>query len=119
MANYTIKIQDVYNSILDETKPQLVVVKGAYDKCFVGPLFFEIDAFECLKGDAHKYVVIEEPTGADIVIAAYELLKEFDMLNKDTLKTMAHWQYMNGVTNNLYSECYKDITDEELLKLLQ
>ena len=119
MGHYTVKIQDVYNSILDETDKRLVVVKGIYEKCYIGTLFFEIDAFECLKGDAYEYVILEEPTGKDICITAYELLKKHGMLMRDTLKTMLHWQSIHGVTEDIYIEGYKCETDEELLETLK
>lgn len=106
--NYIIRIQDVFNGILSETKKELVVVKGLYKKVHIGPLFFEIDPYECLIPNIHKETKLDNPSAEEIILAAYNLLKEENMLKKGTLSTMAHWQYVNGVTNEmLNSNNYK------------
>ena len=112
-----VRIQDVYNSTLNETEKKLVVVVGLYQRVHIGTLFFKQDPYECLMPKIHESVKVESTNAKEICLVAYELLKEFGMLKKGTLKTMAHWQHVNGVTDEML-DGYNYDTDEEFYKSL-
>lgn len=105
-----IQIAKVYNEILEETSNELIIENN--DKVHIGALFFEID------DDEKVLEVIEEiettGTAKDFIITAYNLMKKYDLLKDGTLKTMAHWQYINGVTNEML-DGYKYNSDSEYL----
>lgn len=109
----TIKIANVYSTILEETTKELVI--EANNKTYIGALFFEpID--EVVKESIQETSF--EGSALELMITAYKMLKDNDMLASDdrTFHTMVHWQYMNHLTNDLISELktYKYRTDSEV-----
>ena len=110
---FSIRIANVYNTILEETKKELVIVKDR--KTYIGKLFFKKDESEMVKKVFER--IDFEGSAQDAMVVAYNLLKKYDMLAKDdkTLKTMLHWQYTNGLTDDIISVGYRYNTDTELL----
>lgn len=111
----SIRIADVYCEILEESKKKLVIVKN--HKTYVGALFFEKDPWEKVKKVYDRVDI--DGTAVDILVEAYELLKAHGMLTKDTLQTMAHWQYVNGLTDEMITDGYGCKDDEELLNIFK
>lgn len=111
----TIKIANVYDGILDEVRKELVIVRGR--QSYVGKLFFKKEDWESVK-KVHKKVVIDG-SAQDIMLEAYELLREEGMLAKDdkSLLCMMHWQFVNGLTNEMIC-AYKFKNDTEFLNSL-
>lgn len=106
----SVRIANVYDEILEETTKELVVV--ANRKSFVGALFFRKEKWEKVKKVIDKVDV--EGSALDIVLAAYNLKKKYGMLAKDdkTLQSMAHWQFVNGLTDEwIDMHLYKNDTE--------
>ena len=119
----TIKIQDVYSNILNETNKELVVTINR--KTSIGPLFFQKDPDDILKHIYSKVTLPDDTTADDIIINAYHLIKENNMVagGHKTLITMAHWFNVNKLKQwgNYHSELYPYgyETDEEMIEALQ
>lgn len=115
--NVTLKIQNVYDDILEETKPALVLEKGK--KVYIGALFFEKESWEMRRNVIEKAEVSGSMT--EILLTAYEMMKRHGMTKKDdkTLQTMAHWQYVNGVSDEMMIENYSYKNDTEYIEFLK
>ena len=119
----TIKIQDVYSNILNETKKKLVVTINR--KTSIGPLFFQKDPDETLKRIYSKVTLPDDTTADEIIINAYKLLQENNMIaaGHETLIDMAHWFNLNRPKQwmNYHSRLYPygSKTEEEMVKELQ
>lgn len=115
--NCTVKIANVYNNILKETTPELVICTN--NKTYIGKLFNEmLNGAEEVQEVKEQFIYEGDVKG--LIIKTYELLKRHNMIAKDgkTFLTMAHWQLVNGLTNeSLYDlGIYKYNTDTELFK---
>lgn len=95
----SIRIANVYDTLLEETKKEIVIVKDR--KTYVGALFFRKDETEVVKKVFEK--IEFEGNAQEAMIKAYQMMKEHGLIAKDdkTLKTMLHWQYMNGLTDEI------------------
>ena len=115
MMNVKVRIQKVFDDITKETKQELVVVNGK--KTFIGALFFKKEEWNKPKKIVEELVV--EGSALDVMLAAYNLMKNHDMIAKDdkTLKTMLHWQFINGFSDEMLDD-YKYKTDSEFLASL-
>lgn len=109
-----VKIANVYNEILEETNEELVVEKDG--KVFLGALFFQVEEWEKVQDTIDEVVV--DGNALDIVMAAYELKEKHGMLAKDgkSLMTMLHWQYTNGVTDEMFIDSYRCKNDQEFIE---
>ena len=109
---FSIRIANVYNTLLAENRKELVIVKD--HKTYVGTLFFKKDETDVVKKVFER--VEFEGSAQDAMIKAYNMMKEHDLLAKDdkTLITMLHWQWINGLTNEI-SNVYGFKTDTEFL----
>lgn len=109
----TVKIANVYNAILEETKADLVVIKE--DKTYIGKLFFEQDDHEEVRETIYEAEV--DGTAKEVMLKAYKLVKKAGMVARDnkSLKCMLHWQYMNGFSDEMF-DSYKYQDDTELLE---
>lgn len=94
---FSIRIANVYDTILEETKKTIVIVKDR--KTYIGALFFRKDETEQVKKVFEK--VEFEGSARDAMIKAYYMMKNHNLLAKDdkTLTCMLHWQYINGLTD--------------------
>ena len=105
-----VRIQNVYDEITEETKQELVIVKDR--KTYIGALFLRKDPDDKLKKIIDEVVV--DGSTMDVLLSAYNLKKKHDMIAKDdkTFKTMVHWQYVHGFSDDFYIEgySYKDDT---------
>jgi hypothetical protein len=110
---FSIRIANVYSDILEETRKEIVIVKDR--KTYIGALFFKKDADETVKKVFER--VDFEGTAAEAMVIAYNMMKEHGLTKKDdkTLKTMLHWQHVNGLTNECILAGYHYKTDTELL----
>ena len=112
---YTVKIQEVKDDILEETKRELVVTRGR--KSFIGALFFEKESWDIMGRVIEKKEI--EGGALDVVLACYEMRKRHGMTTKDnhSFLSMAHWQYVNGLTDELltFYNCKDD--SEALAKI--
>ena len=110
---FSIRIANVYNTILEETKKEIVIVKDR--KTYIGALFFKKDETEVVKKVFDR--VDFEGSAQEAMVKAYHMMKEHGLTKKDdkTLKTMLHWQYVNGLTDEMCNIGYKFKTDTELL----
>ena len=112
---YTVKIQLVKDTILEETKKKLVVTRGR--KSFIGALFFEKESWDVMGRVIEKKEI--EGGALDVVLACYEMKKRHGMIAKDnkSFLTMAHWQHVNGLTDEIlnFYDCKDD--SEALAKI--
>ena len=114
-----IKIATIHNELLEEDT--LDVVFEAGEVTYIGALFFKKDDIEEITE------VLEEKTvnGSvlEVILTAYEMMKAHDLIAEDdqTLKTMLHWQYINGFSRDMISEAcpYRHETDTVLLEELR
>lgn len=115
--NATIKIQNVYDEILEETTPELVITSGK--KTFIGALFFPREKWEKPRKVLEQIEAEGEPL--KILLDAYDLLKRHNMTKADdkTFQTMVHWQYVNGFSDEMATENYKYKNDTEYLNHLR
>lgn len=107
---FSIRIANVYDDILEETRKELVVVKDR--KTYIGALFFRKNEWEKVTKVFDRIDI--EGSALDAMLAAYELKKKHGLLAKDdkTLLCMMHWQYVNGLTDDLITRCgFKNDTE--------
>ena len=111
-----VRIQEVYSSLLEESKEELVIVKDR--KTYIGALFFRKDSDDKLKKIIDEVVV--DGSTLDVLLSAYNLKKKHNMIAKDdkTFKTMVHWQYINGFSDDCYIESYSYKNDTAYLAAL-
>lgn len=116
MMNAKVRIQNVYDEILEETNQELVVVKDR--KTFIGALFFKKEKWNKPRKIVEEVIV--EGSALDVMLAAYNLMKKYNMTKKDdkTFKTMVHWQYINGFSDECITDGYKFKNDTEYLASL-
>ena len=110
----TVIIANIFDQILEETEKDLIVIKDG--KIFRGALFFELDKeYEEIAEILDKVEV--EGSALDIIMEAYKLKKKHNLLKGDnmTLKTMLHWQFINGLTDEMFTYGYGYKNDNELL----
>ncbi len=101
-----IRIAKIYNGLTEETKTKGIFTRNGKD--FYGPLFWEKDEDEEIKDVLAE---VKMPDGeneeAEItcVIDEYiELAKKHGVkVYEDTVKTMKHWQFMNGFSDVIFS----------------
>lgn len=95
----TVKIANVYDTICKDTTKDLVVEKDG--QTFIGALFFKQEEWDKIEDTVESTEV--DGTAFDIMMAAYELKKKHGLLAKDdkTLTTMMHWQFINGLTDEM------------------
>lgn len=108
-------IAKVYDTILEETKERLVIVKD--NETFIGALFFKQAEWDII----NEYVEQVEVDGSvlDIILKAIELKKKYNLkVYPTTIKTMIHWQHVNGFSNELFIDAYSYENDIEYLKSL-
>lgn len=111
----TVMIAKVYNTILGETKKKIIFFRDG--KVFEGALFFPMDAEDLImEVISVKYV---DGTVWDVMLEAYTSMKVYGMLAKDdnTLKTMLHWQNINGFSDEMFIDAYGCKNDTEYLKM--
>lgn len=111
-----IRIQNVYDKILEKTVPELVIKKD--NKTFIGPLFFEMEDWE--KPDKIIDKVKVEGTVLEQLIEAYFLMKKHNMIANDnkTFATMLHWQFVNGFSDETFGELYIGKNDMQIIDAL-
>ena len=114
--NAIIKIQNIYDEILEETEPKLVLEKGK--KVYVGALFFECEKWQKRRKVLEQIEVNGSMT--EILLTACDMLKRHNMTKADdkTFQTMAHWQYMNGVSDDMMIENYGFKSDTDYIEFL-
>lgn len=107
-----IRMQEVYDTLLRETRLDLVVVKN--EKTYIGPLFFEQLESEVLKDVVDK-INLSDDTAMHICLVCYALKEKHNMLASDdkTLLTMLHWQFINGLTKETVAQIYSYSTDTD------
>lgn len=110
-----VKIANVYDALLEETKKELVITKG--NQVYIGKLFFKKEEWEKVRRS--KTSVHVEGTAEEIIMKAYELLRDEDMLASDdkSLKVMLHWQFVNGFSDEMI-DTHKYKNDTEYLASL-
>ena len=108
-----VKIAKVYNTILEETKTDLVIEKD--NKTYIGALFFEAEEHETITEIIEEQQI--EGTPAAIILTAYFMKKKYNLLAKDnkTLQVMAHWQHVNGFSDEMFINSYSCKNDTEFL----
>lgn len=113
----SVRIANVYDSLLEETKKDLVVVKDR--KTYIGALFFRKEEWETVKKVFEKVEV--EGSALDIILAAYKLRQKHGLVAKDdkSLLTMLHWQHVNGLTDEILTEQYSYDSDTAYLASLK
>ena len=95
-----VKVAEVYSNILEESKLELVVIRGT--ETFVGGLFFKQD-----EDDEIREVVDEvdvDGTVEEIIDMCFYLRWRNDILhNRDgkCMSSMRHWQFMNGFSDEI------------------
>jgi hypothetical protein len=111
-----VRIQRVHDQILNETRNELVVVRNR--RSYIGTLFFEKETWE-KTGTIIEEVIVDGST-SEILIAAYKLLKKHNMLASDgqTFKTMMHWQFVNGFSNDCLTYSIGKKTDKEVFQYM-
>lgn len=110
---FSIRIANVYDTILEETKKDIVIVKDR--KTYIGALFFQKDESQIVRKVFER---IDFEGGArDAMVKAYHMMKAHGLTAKDdkTLITMLHWQYANGLTDEMLMDGYKFRNDTDLL----
>ena len=107
---FSIRIANVYDAILEETTKEIVIVKDR--KTYIGALFFKKDETQLVKKVIERIDFEGNAQGA--MVTAYNLMKKHGMAKRDTLKTMMHWQFINGMTDEM-STAYGFKSDEEFL----
>lgn len=110
---FSIRIANVYDTILEETKKEIVIVKDR--KTYIGALFFQKDEHQIVRKVFER---IDFEGGAqDAMVKAYHMMKAHGLTAKDdkTLKTMMHWQHVNGLTDEMLLDGYKFQNDTEFL----
>lgn len=112
---FSIRIANVYNTILEETQKEIVIVKDR--KTYIGALFFKKDETQVVRKVFEREDI--EGSALDAMLTAYRMMKAHGLTKKDdkTLMTMMHWQYVNGLTNELLGG-YGFRTDSEFLASL-
>lgn len=112
-----IKIQNVFDEILEETTPELVITSGK--KTFIGALFFPREKWEKPRKVLEQIEAEGEPL--KILLSAYALLKRHNMTKADdrTFKTMVHWQYINGFSDEMATDNYKFQNDTDYINYLK
>ena len=110
---FSIRIANVYDTVLEETTKDIVIVKDR--KTHIGALFFKKDETQVVKKVFER--VEFEGTAAEAMVTAYNMMKSHGLTKGDdkTLKTMLHWQHMNGLTDECILAGYHHKTDTELL----
>lgn len=91
-------IAKIFTEILNEESIELVVTRNG--KEHIGNLFFAPIDEKVV--EEIKTIEIDDATPAkEVIETAFELINEFDEIKKfkDTLKSMFHWGYMNGVVD--------------------
>lgn len=111
-----IRIQNVYDKILEKNIPELVIKKD--NKTFIGPLFFEIEDWEKPNKIIEK--VKAEDTVLEQLIEAYYLMKKHNMTANDdkTFATMLHWQFVNGFSDETFGELCIGKNDTQIIDTL-
>lgn len=96
-------VAKVYDSLMEEEETQIILFKN--NKIFeASGLFFEWnEIFTQRIEKVLKEIDLSDTINASTLVnKVIELRKEFDMaVYKDSYKTLMHWQYMNGVTNEM------------------
>ena len=108
-----IKIAEVYNEILKETKIEPVAERMG--KLFFGHLFFE-PLYEKVQKVLEEVEIADNSSNVEIAKALFPLNKKYDLLAKDerTYSTNAHWAWVNGLAARLEDESY-NIKDSEVI----
>lgn len=111
-----IRIQNVYDTILKESTPYLVIKKDG--RTFIGPLFFGLEDWEKTTKIIEKVKV-----GDDVIeqlIEAYYLLKKHNMTTNDNkiFATMFHWQYVNEFSDETFWELCIGKNDTQIIDAL-
>lgn len=117
-----IRIQEVYDTILKETKLDLVIVRN--DRIYIGALFFIKEEYQVLKDVLDRITLSDEPSEREDIMAehiclvCYALKEKHNMLAKDdkSLLTMLHWQFVNTLTSATHIDCYEYSCDTDYLK---
>ena len=108
-----VMIAKVYNTILGEIKKRLVVFTEG--KVFEGVLFWPMEPDDMIM----EVISVNHVEGTvwDVMMEAYSTLKVNGMLSKDdsTLKTMLHWQHVNGFSDEMFIDAYGTKNDTEYL----
>ena len=109
---FSIRIANVYDTILEESKKDIVIVKDR--KTYIGALFFKKDETQVVQKVFER--VDFEGNTLDAMIKAYHMMKNHGLTAKDdkTLLTMLHWQYVNGLTEEMCN-AYDFKTDTDFL----
>lgn len=114
----TVKICRIYDEILNEERTD--VLFDANGKQYLGALFFEKEKYEKVKAVLEE-AVLDTDVGT-IMLTAYEMMKRFGRIAEDdkTFKTMVHWQFMNGFSDDMLSafKAYSYKTDTELFEAI-
>lgn len=109
-----VMIAKVYDTILGELKKKLIVFKDG--RVFEGALFWPMDALDMIM----EVVSVNHVEGTvwDVICEAYGALKVNGMLAKDdqTLKTMLHWQHVNGFSEEIFIDAYGTKNDTEYIE---
>ena len=97
----TIKIANLYNTILKETKLDVIVEKK--DKLYIGKLFFESLGDYEVEEVYEEIELADDSSNIDIANALYPLYEKYNMLAKDgtTFQVTSHWSWVNGLAERL------------------
>ena len=110
-----VMIAKVYSNILGTLKKTLLVFKDG--EVFEGTLFSPMDT----DGMIIEVVSVNHVEGTvwDVMIEAYTTLKINGMLARDdsTLKTMLHWQHVNGFSDEMFIDAYGVENDTVYLRI--
>lgn len=109
---FSIRIANVYDTILEETEKEIVIVKDR--KTYIGALFFKKDETQVVKKVFER--IDFDGSAQDAMIKAYHMMKSHGLTKKDdkTLLTMLYWQYVNGLTDEI-CETWNFKNDTEFL----
>ena len=106
-----VMVAKIYNTIVGDIKKRLVVFKDG--RVFEGALFWPMDSDDMIM----EIVSVNHVEGTvwDVMCEAYGALKVNGMLAKDdqTLKTMLHWQHVNGFSEEMFIDAYGTKNDTE------
>lgn len=110
----SVMIAEVYDNILGELEKRLIIFHDG--KVYKGCLFFPLDGNDMIM----KVISVNYVDGSvwDVMMEAYTSLKVNEMLAKDgkTLMTMLHWQYVNGFSDEMFTDVYGYSNDNEYIQ---
>ena len=103
----TITIANLYNTILEEERKELIIKKG--DDTFKGALMWKNEDLgdDVMRGKIEEQELevneLNKETVENIIETAIEMMNKADMKVYDsTGKTMKHWQYLHSFSEVIF-----------------